>query len=137
MRLILKQLTMNRQVLKTRRREAGFSLIELTVVCAIILLIALMAIPQIVQIITNYRLDASGRSVAGLLQKARLQAVETNSPAYAQTDTSKQPNIAYVNADQSAYVPGNPNVPDVALGSYVSFTSTGTLPVHDQLDNYL
>src|SRR5262249_22309149 len=81
-----------------------------------------------------YRLDASGRSVAGLLQKARLQAVETNSPAYAQTDTSKLPNIAFVNADQTAYASGNPSV---GLGSYVTFTSTGTLPAHDQLDNYL
>src|SRR5437899_13085627 len=126
---------MNRQVSKMRRREAGFSLVEMITVCVVIVIISVIAIPQMVQIITNYRLDASGRAVSGLLQQARLQAVQTNRPAYAQVDTKQTPNIAFVNADPSvAYAAGNPSV---AVSSYVTFISTGTLPNHDQLDTYV
>jgi prepilin-type N-terminal cleavage/methylation domain-containing protein len=131
---ILNQLRMNRQVLKMPRREQGFSLIEVIVVCVVILIIAALAIPNLMQVITIYKLDSSGRSMAGLLQQARLQAVQTNRPAYAQIDTSKTPNMGYVNADQSAYAIGNPSV---AMSMSVTYTTTGTMPAHDQLDSYV
>jgi prepilin-type N-terminal cleavage/methylation domain-containing protein len=113
----------------------GFSLIELVVVMAIILVVTAIAIPQIQRVQTRYRLDTSGRSVVGLLQQARLQAVRNNQPTYTQFDPSK-PNLIYVNTDKSAYVPGNPGV--VATNGGV--TLLANVPaglVLDQLNAFL
>src|SRR5215813_9494277 len=117
-----------------QRREAGFSLVEVITVCVIILILSAIAMPQMIQAITNYRLDSAGRGVSGILQQARLQAVQTNRPAYAQVDTSKTPNMVFVNSDQAGYVDGNPNV---SMSSYVTYTTSGTMPLHDQLDKYV
>jgi prepilin-type N-terminal cleavage/methylation domain-containing protein len=112
-------------------KEKGFSLLELLIVCVVLGIIATLAVPNIMQINANYKLDAAGHSVASLLQQARMQAVKTNQPAYARYDTAK--NIAFVTDDPSnGYASGNP---DVALASGLSF-QTGP-PDHSQLDAYV
>jgi Tfp pilus assembly protein FimT len=118
-----------------RRQERGFSLIELMIICVILGIISAIAIPNIAQIINNYKLDAAGHSVAGLLQQARMQAVKTNLPAYANTTTST-PNMAFVATDpNAAYTAGNP---EVALSPSISFQTAATSSgFHSQLDTYL
>jgi prepilin-type N-terminal cleavage/methylation domain-containing protein len=123
-----------------KKSARGFSLIELVIVVAIILLIAAMAIPQIQKVQTRYKLDTSGHAVAGLLQQARLQAVRSNQPAYAQFDPGT-PNLMYVNNDKTAYVAGNgesvvatngsvtlqtANVNNLDLGQLNAYLGTGT-----------
>ena len=63
---------------KLKQRQSGFSLIELMIVVAIILVITVMAMPSISRAITNIRLRGALGSTAGLLQKARIEAVRTN-----------------------------------------------------------
>lgn len=117
-----------------KEREKGFSLVELLIVLAIIVIISLIAIPQIQRISASLKIDASGHSVASLLQQARLQAVHDNAPAYAQFSAAAVPNTAYVNNDgTSAYVTGNP---DVAISSSVTFRDPGPV-LRQQLDAYL
>jgi len=112
----------------------GFSLIELLVVVAILLVLATIGIPQLVRISNSYKLDASGHAVASLLQQARLQAVKTNLPAYAQYDLTKTPNLIYINSNPAqAYVAGAN--PDVELGGGVAFQNAGV--DHSQIDAYL
>jgi Tfp pilus assembly protein FimT len=113
---------------------AGFSIMELMIVVFITLVVAAMAVPAISTMMTTYRLDTAGHATASLLQQARLQAVRNNAPAYAQYDTTKTPNLVYVNADPStAYVSGNP---DIAIAGSMAFQSAN-LPDHGQLDAYL
>jgi Tfp pilus assembly protein FimT len=108
-------------------------MIELMVVCIVIVIISVIAIPNIAQINASYKLDAAGRAVASLVQQARLQAVKNNLPAYVQYDTTQTPNLTYVNANPAlAYAVGNP---DVALSAGVTFQVAGM--DHTQLDNYL
>ena len=111
--------------------DKGFSLLELLIVCAVLIIVSTLAVPNIMQINANYKLDAAGHSVASLLQQARMQAVKTNQPAYAKYDSTT--NIVFVTDDPSdAYTSGNP---DVALAGGLSFQTAP--PDHTQLDAYV
>jgi Tfp pilus assembly protein FimT len=113
-------------------KEAGVSLLELMVVCAILTIISVIAIPNIAQINTNYKLDSAGHSVASLLQQARMQAVKSNQPTYSRYDPTT--NLAYVTgAPNNAHASGDP---DVYIASSLSFQDAGPSN-HDQLDAYV
>jgi prepilin-type N-terminal cleavage/methylation domain-containing protein len=109
-------------------KQKGFSLVELLLVCVVMVILSALAVPNIMRINANYRLDAAGHSVASLLQQARMQAVKTNQPAYARFDTST--GLAYVTDDPgNSYASGNP---DVALPGGIAFQTVP--PDHSQLD---
>jgi prepilin-type N-terminal cleavage/methylation domain-containing protein len=96
-----------------KKRESGFSVLELVIVLAIALVVAAMAAPSLNRVIDNYRLNASGRDVASLLQQARMVAVESNQPYYVQFNVCGAPNIACaVPAGRFlpfAVIPGDPH----------------------------
>jgi len=117
-----------------KKREAGFSMVELMIVCVIMVLIATLAIPNILQTYRNYQLDSAGHSVASLLQQARMQAVKTNQPVYVNF-TGGSPNIVYItDAPGNAFASGNP---DVAISTAISFQDPPSTAFHAQLDTYL
>ena len=118
----------------TRKRtdEAGFTLVEVTMVCVIMLIIAVIAVPNIMRANAMYKLDAAGHSLASLVQQARMQAVKLNQPQYAQYDPNT--GVAFVNDGSTAtYTAGNP---DVGLLGGLSFDINGPTD-HSQLDTYL
>lgn len=116
-----------------RTHQSGFSLVELIIVCVVMVIIAGIAVPNIFRIYQNYQLDAAGHSVASLLQQARMQAVKTNLPAYANFTNAASGNTAFVSADNStAYIAGEP---DIQLSPAVSFQTAP--PDHGQLDAYI
>lgn len=111
-------------------KENGFSMLELLIVCTLLAIIAAIAVPNITQANANYKLNAAGHSIAGLLQQARMQAVKTNQPAYAKYDTT---GMVYVTDDPAAaYTSGNP---DISLPAGFSFQPAP--PDSSQLDAYL
>ena len=61
-----------------RSTQRGFSLIELMIVVVIIMLVAAMAMPSMTRAITTVRLRAGVSSIAGMIQKARIEAVRRN-----------------------------------------------------------
>ena len=65
-----------------RNAEKGFSLLELVLVVAIVLVVAAMSIPSVVSAMYNLRLRSSAYSVSGILQTARTEAIRANSERY-------------------------------------------------------
>ena len=120
--------------MRHRNNQSGFSLIELLIVVAIILLLAGIVVPNLPLVVANYKLDAAGRSLASLMQVGRIRAAKTNQANYVRFDTTLTPAVAFVKSDTtSAYAVGDPAIP-VPLG--YTFQTTG-LPNHQQLDAYL
>jgi Tfp pilus assembly protein FimT len=118
-----------------KKREAGFSIVELMIVCVIMVIIAALAIPNIFQTYRNYQLDSAGHSVASLLQQARMQAVKTNQPVYVNYDNNTLPNVVWAtDAPGKAYASGNP---DAAIATALSFQPPPTTAFHAQLDAYI
>ena len=60
------------------RFEAGFSLVELVIVVAILLVVSAVAVPNLMRTIAAVRVRSSADTVSGLMQKMRAQAVKDN-----------------------------------------------------------
>src|SRR5262249_1890417 len=60
------------------RGASGFSLLELTVVVFVMLVISMIAIPNIVTIVSTARLHGGATSLSGILQNCRMTAVKEN-----------------------------------------------------------
>jgi prepilin-type N-terminal cleavage/methylation domain-containing protein len=72
---------MARHASSPTRRERGFSLVELLIVVAIVVILAAVAAPNIGQYIRNYKIKGAAQLVAGELQAARSRAIMSNANA--------------------------------------------------------
>lgn len=64
-----------------RKRDHGFSLIEMAIVLLIIAVVAAFIVPQILVYMRNYRLGVAARNVATAVQRARYLATSNNTRA--------------------------------------------------------
>jgi prepilin-type N-terminal cleavage/methylation domain-containing protein len=64
---------------KPRPRMRGFTLLELLIVISMGLVVAALAIPNVLMTVANIRLRSAAGSVAGVIQDGRIRAVKRNS----------------------------------------------------------
>jgi prepilin-type N-terminal cleavage/methylation domain-containing protein len=64
--------------MKKHSKARGFSLVELLIVVAIILVVSAMALPSMARGITTIRLRGAANTISGMIQKTRIEAVRTN-----------------------------------------------------------
>lgn len=64
--------------MKRQSKARGFSLVELMIVVAIILVVSAMALPSMARGITTIRLRGAATTIAGMIQKTRIEAVRAN-----------------------------------------------------------
>jgi prepilin-type N-terminal cleavage/methylation domain-containing protein len=76
--------------------SSGFSLIELLIVVFVVLVVAAIAIPNILTAVANIRLRASAGDLAGLMQQARILAAKNNATYTVRYGTRNGAQIAYV-----------------------------------------
>jgi prepilin-type N-terminal cleavage/methylation domain-containing protein len=80
----------------------GFSLIELLIVVFVVLVVAAIAIPNILTAVANIRLRASAGDLAGLMQQARIMAAKNNATYTIRFGTLGGAQIAYVDLNGSS-----------------------------------
>lgn len=69
----------NRNV-KRNSRVRGFSMVELVIVLAVIMVITAVSLPYFIQAFGTYQLNDAATQVAGILKFTRYQAIRTNAP---------------------------------------------------------
>ena len=111
-----------------KKRNRGFSLIELVVVIAIILVISAVAIPNAIEGVYDLRLRSAGTSVAGLMQQARQMAIKDNTFYPIKFTTQGSTVLAYIDASPttaartSSTTPYDSTFPTVQLGGTIAKT---------------
>jgi len=115
--------------------ERGFSATELVVVVAIILIVAAITIPNIVQAWYNMELRATGDEVASLMQQARILAAKNNAYYTVCYQTNQGMQQVYLNqisltsTTTCSYVAGNAQSVDLARQiTAASAAPTGSSP---------
>ncbi len=127
---------------RVRRSNDGFSLLELMMVVAIMLVVAAYAIPIWTTAIRTSRIRGAETAYAGLLQMARTRAVNDDRyySVYIKTATATTPQMAYVdiypqningtsgNGPTGNYVAGPPSDPMVTLSPEAVPQTAGSAP---------
>jgi prepilin-type N-terminal cleavage/methylation domain-containing protein len=100
-------------------KDRGFSLLEMMIVLAIILVLAKITVPRFINVVGDINLRSAANNYSGLLQSARIQAVKKNS-FYTVTTTSLSTggSAFFVHAQGGSYTTGDPMLP---LGSQVTY----------------
>ena len=124
----------------SKRAAGGFSLVELLVVIAVILIVAAVATPNVVNALRTQRLRGTATDYGSLLQRTRIRAVEDNR-FYGQR-IGNDPNnptalIAYIDiqpqwpngtSGQGNYFVGPPSDPLISFGSDVTSIAAAAVP---------
>src|SRR6187401_2556129 len=92
-----------------RKRQAGFTLMEMIVVVAIIGILALISAPAFLRMINRYKLTGTAREVNSLMQAARLEAIKLNAPAQVNYDATTNEFIAWVDLDRDGLLASPPD----------------------------
>lgn len=96
----------------TRKKGQGFSLIELVIVVVIIMILAGIAVPRLLNVVSDIKLRYVATNLSGLLQSARMQAVRKNTYYTVQSTTLSTVGAAYyAHLQGGSYAAGDPLLP--------------------------
>lgn len=96
----------------TQRKTQGFSLIELMLVIAVIMILAAVSVPKLMETVSDISLRNTASDLASLLQSARMQAVRKNTFYSVMPGTlASGQSIYYIGAPTAAYASGNTLLP--------------------------
>ena len=109
----------------TWRKGRGFSLIELLIVVSIIMIVAAISVPRLLNTVSDINLRYAATNISGLLQSARMQSVRKNTFYTVQGTTLTTGETGYyVHVQGGTYAVGDPLLP---LGNQITaYTGLGS-----------
>jgi len=109
-----------------KKKNRGFTLMELMIVIAIIAIMASIAIPNFIGWLPERRLDAGAQDILQGLQKSRSKAIMTNRNVIVTFDAAANSFIAFVDEDANgAQEAGERTVVDSDMPAGVVFDEPG------------
>jgi prepilin-type N-terminal cleavage/methylation domain-containing protein len=94
------------------KRDHGFTLLEMVIVLAVVMILAAITVPRFLNIVGDINLRYVATNYSGLLQSARIQAVRKNNYYGIQQTTLSTGDVAYyVHAQNGTYAVGDPLLP--------------------------
>ena len=96
---------------KTQKKTQGFTLIELMLVVAVIMILAAVTVPKMTATFNDIKLHYVATDLSGLLQSARILSVRKNSFYSVQAGVLAGVPIYYIDKPGAGYVAGDPYVP--------------------------
>jgi prepilin-type N-terminal cleavage/methylation domain-containing protein len=116
--------------MRSPRRDAGFTLLELLLVVAILVIVGGIAIPSVTEGVRRHRLQASASMVAGKLTEARINALKRNRPTWLLIDTAaRRVQVQTSDAGGAAVNIGEPGT----LSEGIDFGATPTQVDYDAM----
>lgn len=117
----------NNEIRQIARRSRGFSLVELCVAVAVVLVLGAMAVPQFARMIHTSKLQGSANDFSGIVQTDRIRSVQDGKFYSLYISASN----AFVDVAKSgSYSQGDPMI---ALSSEVAVIAASSAPNTDAL----
>jgi len=98
---------------KIRTAQAGFSMIEVLIVVAIIMIISAMAAPNVITSLRQVKLRGASSSMINIFEQARMRAVRDNKGYMVRSAVAQGTTFWYIDLDGDAAM--GVNEPQVAL----------------------
>jgi prepilin-type N-terminal cleavage/methylation domain-containing protein len=128
---------------RTGKSNQGFTLIELLAVCGIAAVLAAITVPRAMTSMYNLRLRSGAVSAAGVLQNARMTAIQRNRTVNVHFDTTSgivvyvdlnsngsrdagEPAAVMNGSPSMTYTPSGTGAPSTLTNSQLSFDPTAT-----------
>ena len=113
----------------------GFSLVEVTVVMAVVSLLAAFSAPAIEEFIARSKIEGFCRTTASLVRRTRLESIKRGRPTVLRIDTVTGVGTAFVDDNgNSAFDDGERLISEATLPGGLSFAAPDALPAVDGFD---
>lgn len=109
-----------------RSPRNGFSLVELVLSLAVLMIITVIAIPVVVRSLQSYQLNSSASQLAGMLKFAKFDAIRQNTPVSCQIERSSANWLVW--ADSNGNATADQAEPQMFVGGAFTLLPESSVP---------
>jgi prepilin-type N-terminal cleavage/methylation domain-containing protein len=110
----------------SRSPRNGFSLVELVLSLAVLLVITTLAIPVIVRSLQTYQLNSTASQLAGMLKFTKFDAIRQNTPVSCQIQSTAGGWLVWVDSNGNGIADGAE--PQLIIGGSYTLLPAGSVP---------